>query len=59
MNGSGQSVKLESPKRPGFRAGVKPCTLIGQKLGSLFEVPSDSVAAIDALLQQLDGKMRG
>lgn len=59
MEAATQTTRLDSPRRSGFRAGVKPYALIGQKLGAMFEVPNETSAAIDALLRQLDHKTCG
>ena len=40
----------------GFHHGITSCSLIGRKLGAMFEVPSDNSDAIDALLREIDRK---
>jgi hypothetical protein len=57
MKASAQAARLESPSMAGFHHGVKSCSLIGRKLGTMFEVPRDTSDAIDALLRELDRKI--
>jgi len=56
MKASAQAARLESPPISGLRHGVKSCSLIGRKLGTMFEVPRDTSDAIDALLREIDRK---
>jgi hypothetical protein len=57
MKATAQAARLESPSMSGFHNGVKSCSLIGRKLGTMFEVPRDSSDAIDALLREIDRKI--
>jgi hypothetical protein len=56
MTNSSSPSRLETPTLRGHRHGVKACSLIGRKLGSIYEVPSNSSEAIEALLRELDRK---
>jgi hypothetical protein len=56
MKATARSARLESPSMSGFHNGMKSCSLIGRKLGSMFEVPRDNLDAIDALLREIERK---
>jgi len=57
MTSSSRPSRLETPQLLGHRHGVKASALIGRKLGTLYEVPSRSSEAIEALLRELDRKI--
>ena len=54
---SGRAARLETPSVAGFHNGMQSCSLIGRRLGTMFEVPRDASGAIEALLRQLEQKL--
>ncbi len=43
----------------GYRPGMSSCTVIGRKLGSLYELPVESKREIETVLETLDNKLGG
>ena len=49
--------RLESPKMAGYRSGMSSFSVIGRKLGLVYDVPADSKTEIESALQTLDRRM--
>ena len=49
--------RLESPKMAGYRVGMSSSTVIGRKLGAVYDVPADRKTEIESALQTLDRRM--
>ena len=54
MNAKSDMNRLETPVMAGFRAGMSSCSIIGRKLGAMYNVPSDRHDRIEALLRTID-----
>ena len=53
----GHAGRLETPPMAGFRPGMSSSSVIGRKLGSLYNVPADPKREIETVLETLDGKL--
>ena len=52
-----EANRLESPAMTGFRNGMKASCVIGRKLGTMYDVPSDMPRELESLLSALDRKL--
>lgn len=50
--------RLETPNSVGYRPGMTSYSMIGRKLGSLYELPADRKREIETALETLDDKLR-
>ena len=55
-NGHG---RLETPLMMGFRSGMSACSVIGRKLGSMYNVPADCPERMSTLIKAIDRTVRG
>ena len=49
--------RLETPGAVGYRPGMSSSTVIGRKLGSLYELPVERKREIETALETLDTKL--
>ena len=58
ITGQHARERLETPVAVGYRPGMSSCSVIGRKLGSLYDVPAERKREIETALETLDSKLR-
>ena len=53
----GHAARLETPPMTGFRPGMSSSSVIGRKLGSLYNVPAEPKREIETVLETLDDRL--
>ncbi len=56
MDAKSEAFRLETPAMSGFRAGMSSSSMIGRKLGRLYNPPADMPSDIGQLIQVIDRK---
>ena len=57
MDAKSGDFRLETPMMTGYRAGMSSSSMIGRKLGRLYDPPADMPSEIDEVLRVLDRKL--
>ena len=56
MNANAATLRLETPRATGYRAGMTSSSMIARKLERLYDLPADMPREIGDILQVLDRK---